>query len=225
MVEVKEYLNTYFPGLCLGASLYNQWDTGIHFELGEGIYQIKDDDTLNLDRFERVYKQSLSIFNFLFSEQDDIFLVTNVYHHKSNKKRMRQTKVYDRFLKNKKLKFNVRQETLPFIFADEEEADGCYTSRFFLKCKKRDLDYLLLIKAICNEDFPLKPKLGGENGSYYPDVFFINASKNIIFFIYDDRGCEVISDQIEALRPLYNEYKNWIAEYNREEVEQTFKQF
>ncbi|WP_422385914.1 hypothetical protein [Paraliobacillus zengyii] len=45
----------------------------MHFELGKGIYQFKDGDRLNLDRLERVYSQALSIFNYLFSEQDEIF--------------------------------------------------------------------------------------------------------------------------------------------------------
>ena len=213
-MEFRKYLNNISPGLCLKQSLYNQWDIGIHFEFGEGMYQLKDGDRLNLDMFERVYSQTLSIFNYLFSEQDEIFLVTNVYHRKSNKKRIRTTKVYDRFLKNRELKFNLRQETLPFVFDDEEEAEGYYTSQFYLKCKKRDLDYFSLIKANCNGDYSMKPNLGEKNGSYYPDVFFINTSKNIIFFIYDDRGCEVIADKKESIVPLYKDYKDWVAEHN-----------
>lgn len=222
-MELRKYLNKFFPGLCLKPSLYNQWDIGIHFELGERMYQFLDDDIPNLDMFERVYIQALSIFNYLFSEQDEILLVTNVYHRKCNTNRLRPTKVYDRFLKNRELKFNLKQETLPFVFDDEDGAEEYYTSQFYLKCQKRDLDYLLLIKATCNEDFLLKPKLGGMNGSYYPDVFFINTTKNIIFFIYDDRGCEVIANNKEAVVPLYKEYKEWVSEYNREEIEQNLQ--
>ncbi|MBM7602598.1 hypothetical protein JOC75_000568 [Metabacillus crassostreae] len=100
------------------------------------MYQFKDGDRLNLDMFERVYSQALSIFNYLFSEQDEIFLDTNVYHRKSNKKRINPTKVYDRFFKNKELKLKLRQETLPFVFDVEEEPEEYYTSQFYLKCKK-----------------------------------------------------------------------------------------
>ena len=181
-MELMEYLNNTFPRLFLKPSLYQQWNMGVHIEFAQGMYQFKDDDTINLDMFDRVYNEALSVFNYLFSEQDEIFLVTNVYHRKGKKKKMRNTKVYSRYLKNKKLKFNLRQETLPFVF-DDEETDDYYITQFNLKCRKRDINYPLLIKAICNEDFPLRPKLGGENGSYYPDVFFINTSKNIFFFI------------------------------------------
>ncbi|MCT8140293.1 DUF3885 domain-containing protein [Anaerobacillus sp. CMMVII] len=208
----REYLKTTFPGLVLKPSLYHQWDIRIHFEFGEGMYQYNNDGSLNLEMFERVYSQASSIFNYLFSEEDEIILATNVYHRKSYKNNRRRVKVYERFLKNKDVKYKVKVETLPFAFDDEEEADEYYTSQFSVKCRKRDINYQLLLKASCHEDFPLKPKFGGNNGSYYPDVFFINVSKNIIFFIYDDRGCEVIADNKEVIRTLYKAYKDWVAE-------------
>src|SRR4051812_47784381 len=104
MMELREYLNTTFPGLILKPSLYHQWDIGIHFEFAQGMYQFNDDDTLNLDMFKYVYNQGLSIFNCLFSDQDEIFLVTNVYHRKGEKSRTKRIKVYNRFIKNKNLK-------------------------------------------------------------------------------------------------------------------------
>lgn len=207
----------------LAPSLYHQWDIGIHFELGSGMYQFKDDGSLNLEMFERVYNQALSIFKELFSNSDEIFLVTNVYRHKSDEVRKKRIKVYDRYIKNKDLKFHLRQESLPYVF-DDEDADDYYTSRFSLKCHKQDFKYSLLIKAACNEDFPLKPKLGGSGcGSDYPDVFFINLTKNVIFFIYDDRGCEVIATNKETIYPLYIKYGDLIDEYSREEIDQRFK--
>ena len=70
-------------------------------------------------------------------------------------------------------------------------------------CLKRDIRHLSLIKAACNEDFDRKPKFEGINGSYHPDVYFVNITKTFIFFIYDDRGCEVIAENKKVLRSLY----------------------
>ncbi len=67
----------------------------------------------------------------------------------------------------------MRQETLPYVFDYEEEAGEYRTAQFALKCRKQDVQYSLLIKATCKEDFLLKPKLDGKQGSYYPDMFFI----------------------------------------------------
>ncbi|WP_430623552.1 DUF3885 domain-containing protein [Lysinibacillus fusiformis] len=81
-------------------------------------------------------------------------------------------------------------------------------SQFSLKCHKQDIHYVSLIKAACNEDFRLKPKFG--TGYNYPDVFFINLTKNVIFFIYDDRGCEVIATNKETIKSLDLKFRNWI---------------
>ena len=37
----------------------------------------------------------------------------------------------------------------------------------------------------------------------YPDVFLINAKKDIVMFMYDDRGCEVIAKNKEIIRDSY----------------------
>ncbi|KOS66751.1 hypothetical protein AEA09_16760 [Lysinibacillus contaminans] len=219
-MDLGQYLNNAFPGLTLVPSLYHQWDIGIHFELGGEMYQFRDDGSLNLEKFDCVYSQALSIFNELFSDLDEIFLVTNVYRHKSDEIKQKRIKVYDRNIKNKDLKLHLKQETLPYVF-DHEGADDFYTSRFSLKCCKQDFNYPLLIKAACNEDFPLKPKFS--TASDYPDVFFINITKNVIFFIYDDRGCEIIATNKETIYPLYEKYGDWFDEYSREEIVKRFK--
>ena len=223
MTTLTNYLTSTFLGLQLKPSLYHQWDKGIHFELGEGVYQLQDgSDKLNLDRFNNAHRQTTAIFNELFSEKDDLFLVTNLYVKNTRKNQLHKTGIYDRYLKNKALRFQLTQETLPHVFDDEEDAGDYYTSRLAIRCRKQDIHYKLLIQAACHEDFPLKPKFGGRYGSYYPDVFFINMTKNCIFFIYDDRGCEVLAKDLETIRPLYEKYRNWIDEYYLEEIDQRF---
>ncbi|MBD8014590.1 DUF3885 domain-containing protein [Planococcus wigleyi] len=221
-MNLQDYLHTTFPGLVLRPSLYLQWKIGIHFELGLGIYQFEEGDKLNMHRFENAYKQTLAIFNDLFSEEDELVLVTNVYHQKNANGRTKPFKVYKNGVKNKKLTLQLKLNTLPYVFDEEEEADDYYTAQYQLKCKKHDLRYHQLIQAACNEDFPLKPKFRREKGMYYPDTFFINLTKNTIFFIYDDRGCEVIAADKETLRPLYEKYAEWLYEYNRDDMKQLF---
>ena len=143
-MELEEYLQITFPGLILKPSLYHQWENALHFEF------VREMDNESYDcgkLFNRVYSQALAIFNDLFSEKDGIFLVTNVYHRKGIKRKTRPIKVYQRSIKDKHLKYNVRHVTLPFVFAEEEDAGDYYTSRFSLHCLKRDIRPLSLIKA------------------------------------------------------------------------------
>lgn len=93
---LKEYLQSTFPGLILKPSLYHQWNTGIHIELAKGLSPFKFGlDELNPSYFNRVHEQCLSLFNDIFSAEDKIFLVTNMYHHKDYIRRCRRKmKVY-----------------------------------------------------------------------------------------------------------------------------------
>lgn len=224
-MELKEYMNTHFPGLVLKPSLYDQWNNRIHFHFAKGLYQMKEEtDELNPDYFHTVYNQAISLFHELFSDRDKILLVTNVYQYIDYiKKGKSKVKVYHRYIKNKEDRFHLKQERLPYLF-DEGDADEKCISQFSLECRKQDIRYSLLIKAICNQDFPaLKPRLHNRYCLHAPDVFFINVKKGVIFYIYDDRGCEVIARDINTIRPVYEKYVDWVDEYGHEETRVRFK--
>ena len=176
-----------------------------------------------MEYFTQLYTCNKYLFEDIFSKEDTVFLVTNVYRFKQeNIKNPQKINVYNRFIKKRDLKFHIRQETLPFLFEDEE-ADLYCTYQFSLKCLAEDVKYEPLIQAANHEDFPdLRPRLGRKKEISYPDVFFINITKDIIMFIYDDRGCEVIAKNKEKIRDLYEKYKEWIPEYERESIDDLF---
>src|SRR5690606_19088365 len=152
-MELQDYLNTNFPGLVLKPSLYSQWNNRLHFELAKGLYQMKNEtDEINQNYFNIVYNQALTLFNAIFSDEDTMFLVTNVHQTKQDtKKSIRKMKVYRHYIKNKTIRFQLRQKTVSYLF---DEEDYYSSSQFSLECQKQDISYPLLIKAICNQDFP-----------------------------------------------------------------------
>jgi len=98
------------------------------------------------------------------------------------------------------------------------------TYQFSLKYFAGDIKYKRFIQAANHEDLPgLYPRLGRKKEISYPDVFLINATKDIIMFMYDDRGSEVISKNKETIRSLYEKYKEWIPDYKRESIDKLFK--
>ncbi|MEH7457675.1 DUF3885 domain-containing protein [Bacillus sp. JJ1127] len=225
-MELKEYMNGSFPGVILKPSIYFQWENHLHFDFGIGKYQLQNNsDELNMNYFSQVYQYNKELFHDIFSIKDTMFLVTNVYRmNKDKSKVQKKIKVYNRYIKKKELKFHVKQETLPYMFEEEEEAGGYCTYQFSLQCQKEDIRYASLLKAVNNESIPsLHPRLGSKQEISYPDVFFVNATKDIIMFIYDDRGCEVIAKNKEIIRYLYKKYKNWIPCYERESIDDLFK--
>lgn len=215
-MKVSSYLQSRFPGLKLVPSVYQGWDTGIHFTLAEETYQFNEQGQLNMARFELVYEQATVLFKELFASEDDILLVANMYKMADKEKRTKKLKVYQPHLKQGRKIYQIQVETMPYPF-DVEDADQFELQQFSLRCQCHELHIGSLIKAATHEDFPLKPRFGGYKVDY-PDVFFINMTRDIIFFIYDDRGCEVIARDAHVLRPLYEKYHHWVDEIDREEV-------
>ncbi|NIA58500.1 DUF3885 domain-containing protein [Bacillus pacificus] len=98
------------------------------------------------------------------------------------------------------------------------------TYQFSLKYFAGDIKYKRLIQTANHEDLPgLYPRLGRKKEISYPDVFLINATKDIIMFMYDDRGSKVIAKNKETIRNLYEKYKEWIPDYKRESIDKLFK--
>lgn len=215
-MNISEYMNEKFPNVELVPHIYYQWVIGIHFSLGKGIYQFKENDALNLERFSTGNKQVVTLFEELFEQNDDLFLVTNLYKQKAQRQTSK-LKVYQRNLKNKnKLKdLRVKTYSYPFEVDNREEYE---MQQISLRCKLSDLRVSRLLKGALHEDFPLRPKFG-ENFVHYPDVFFVNATKDVVFFMYDDRGCEVIARTADRLCPLYENYYDWVEEIDRERIE------
>ncbi|HDR7320683.1 TPA: DUF3885 domain-containing protein [Bacillus toyonensis] len=224
-MQLKEYMNQTFPGVTLVPSIYSQWENHLHFDFGKDNYQIVEGtDDLNMEYFSQLYTDNKYLFEDIFLKEDVVFVVANVYRFKKeNIKTPQKINIYNKYIKKRDLKFRIRQETLPFLFEDEE-ADLYCTSQFSLKCLAEDIKYELLIQAVNHEDFPdLYPRFGRKKEVSYPDVFLINATKYIVMFIYDDRGCEVIAKNKEIIRGLYEKYKEWIPVYERESIDSLFK--
>ncbi|RWS45287.1 DUF3885 domain-containing protein [Bacillus mycoides] len=224
-MQLKEYMNQTFPGVTLVPSIYSQWENHLHFDFGKNTYQIVEGtDDLNIEYFSQLYTYNKYLFEDIFLKEDVVFVVANVYRFKKeNIKTPQKINIYNKYIKKRDLKFRIRQETLPFLFEDEE-ADLYCTSQFSLKCLAEDIKYEPLIQAANHEDFPnLYPRFGRKKEVSYPDVFLINATKDIVMFMYDDRGCEVIAKNKEMLRDLYEKYKEWIPGYERENIDSLFK--
>ena len=72
-----------------------------------------------------------------------------------------------------------------------------------------------LLKAICNQDMGLEPRI-------FHRVYFININRKTIFHVYDDRGCDLLATSSATIRDVYSRYNDWILDYDRPEIEKVF---
>ncbi|NYF26122.1 DUF3885 domain-containing protein [Sporosarcina sp. JAI121] len=208
---LNDYMSEKFPNLKLKPPLFYNWDTGIRFELGN------PDDNDEVSYMKTVYHRSLSIFKSLHSVDDEIVIVANVHHDdEQNLLKRRKLKIFNHYIKSKNVLYRLQHKVIPYVFEDEYDIYDFETHRYTLQCNVSDVKYINFIKAICNHDMDIKPKI-------YHDVFIINKTKNTIFHIYDDRGCDVLSLDKESLGHLYKKYNDWILDYDRSAIDKTFQ--
>ncbi len=212
-MRLKEYMLETFPNLELRPPLFYNGDIGIRFKLGvnydcTNIYE-------NCPYLEGVYNRAITLFQSLHSKTDDMYIVVDVNDYADGETFKHKLNIFSKYVKEKSDLFKLQKNTIPYVFPEDDE-DGLYkTHRFTLKCKVSDLKYIPMLKAICNQDMGIKPRI-------FHRVYFININKNTIFHIYDDRGCDVLATSPNTIRNMYHTYNDWILEYNRNKIDKVF---
>ncbi len=212
-MRLREYMLETFPNLELRPPLFYNGDIGIRFKLGvnydcTNIYE-------NCPYLEGVYNRAITLFQSLHSKTDDIYIVVDVNDFADGETFKHKLNIFSKYVKEKSDLFKLQKNTIPYVFPEDDE-DGLYkTHRFTLKCKVSDLKYIPMLKAICNQDMGIKPRI-------FHMVYFINVNKNTIFHIYDDRGCDVLATSPNTIRDMYHTYNDWILDYDRNKIDKVF---
>ncbi|MDX8289106.1 DUF3885 domain-containing protein [Metabacillus indicus] len=211
---LSRFLHDHFNILKLEPPLFYSSPYGIRFEIA--IPWMEHEDNRNLRQIE---KRSTGIFNQVFKARDDMLLITD-FHCKKNDQflQKRPAKVYQKYIKNKKLRLSLQHKIIPNAFSEEEMV----THRFILPCKKNDIRYEALLAAISYEDFRHPTNLLKGFPRNGIDIYFINTTRKMIYHLYDDRGCDVIASRKEDLLPLYHDFNEWNLDYDREEIDGVF---
>lgn len=122
--------------------------------------------------------------------------------------------VFPKYIIDKRLIKRVNSIELEKHYVDDGDLSGI-SYQHILQCNIESIDYIGILKAIAHKDFAIEP--------YVSDaVFFINPYKHIIFFMYDDRGMDLIAESKEALLPMYQKFNSWILSYDKERIDSIF---
>lgn len=78
------------------------------------------------------------------------------------------------------------------------------------------VDTDMLLRAALHNDFPqLRP---------YSQVrfYFYEPQRQLLFYLYDDRGLDIAAVHPETLRPLYRRFNDWLLDYDRAQMDNLF---
>ncbi|MBS1527921.1 MAG: DUF3885 domain-containing protein [Bacteroidetes bacterium] len=202
--DLANYLKQHFNGLALREPLFFSWTNALRFDLQNG-------EPSSEDYFKEVDKRSSALFEAIFRQTEDVFVIYIEYKWKRRKIRFSNYCF-------KQINALKRTDIDYFVVRHlyEKQKDDIYNIAI-TKVKAIDINHKNVLKAIANTDFPPRePRFKFLNN---PNIYFINISRNVIFHMYDDRGLDIIASDINILKPIYQKYNSWILNTNREHID------
>ena len=100
--------------------------------------------------------------------------------------------------------------------SDEDDLREITTLRWTAIAARR-INYRFILKAIANDSYYSRRTATDDR------IYFVNRTRNIILHMYDDRGMDVIAAGRNDLQAIYDEHKDWILDYDRKQIVETFE--
>ncbi|EPY14900.1 MULTISPECIES: DUF3885 domain-containing protein [Paenibacillus] len=213
-MEHDQYLDNfllhYFDGIHLKKPLFYSASFAIRFEMGGDIDTPKE-------RVEQVKQRAIALFDRLTEHDNDICFVIFVdkwSDESINDIESDVFKVFNTYI-NKFDFGHVFKQEKEYRYRDSDETDDIVTMRYYINVKSQDLKVDSLIEAIANRTLGLEPSIDG-------DIYLINDTHKTIFHLYDDRGLDIVAENKETLRTVYQQYSHWILDYDRNKINELF---
>ena len=64
--------------------------------------------------------------------------------------------------------------------------------------------------------------IGGNQEELTSSVHLMNTRNNVLFHLYDDRGLDIVGGDKGQLYPLFQDFNDWILDYDRERIGKIF---
>lgn len=199
--KILKYIDSNFPNLT--SKLHLRFELGEPYENG------------TKERINQVVTRVTTLFEELFKKDDIIYVYIKDWELTEDIMFGNTTPVYLYDLLSKQ---NIEEETLFDIDEDYDELTGQtieIKNEYKVKLLSSQLNFIPykeILEGIGNYEQGREPSIG-------QSVYFISTQKDIIFHMYDDRGCDVFSINKDNLLPLYHKYRKWILDYNRIEID------
>jgi hypothetical protein len=143
-------------------------------------------------------KRAIEIFENIFFPNDEIWLVINDFPNEF----FDQEKTFKNYLYEQLENREKIQERTIISLDDEDKIE--YQQKFY-KGKLEEINYKNILGGIANLEMGRSPKV-----------------TQVVFYMYDDRGCLVYSNNSEKIRFLYTKYNDCIVDYHRNEIDKIF---
>ncbi|ACT03191.1 DUF3885 domain-containing protein [Paenibacillus sp. JDR-2] len=202
--DIYSYLKYKFP---------EYWsDINIRFELGEPFRNGSK------RRIVQVNKRVNTVFEDLFKPTDFIYVLIKDWGPYEDPMFGNTTPDYLYDLLQER---SMEEDTLFEIDEDEDEDGNTIEVKNQYQFKVlsglvSSIPYKKILEGISHYEQGREPSIGQK-------VYFLSREKDILFHMYDDRGCIAHAISIGSLKTLYLKHNDWIVDYWREYFDDIFK--
>jgi len=199
--EFENYCIQNFGEADLAAPLFYRFPIAIRYEIGTCF-------SYDSQYVRASVCRAFNIFNELFQSNDTIYIVVNSFEHDTDTNDLTGNDIstIKTFIK----KFI---DECTFLYQPKEDTWSC--KRYVIKATVDNVDISRLLEEIVWSDVDGRNNLAS-------GVYFINPRNHIIFYLYDDRGLDIVANKVSTLTRIYEKYNNWILNYDREQIDRLF---
>lgn len=201
------YLEENFKNLIIQKPLFYQWSTGLRFEIGQQAEKAESIKTYVANAHDR----AVELFEQCFSEDDSILII---YQYESDDKKLTQDNSFFLSQITNLSRFEIIQEEIGDLYTDDFEHDS-WTRITINRLNRQIMNYRNILLAFINAGLNLTPRTRGE-------CYFINTSSNLILNLYGDQGMDIIARRARQLKPLYDDYNEWLMPGDRDKMKLLF---
>jgi hypothetical protein len=192
--DLTTYLSENFPSLTLGGGLFYRWPVGIRFALG----------------IEAFSERAPKLYEAVFTPEDACVIISQNWPEESS--------LHQQYFPVFSLPGVFDSEQMPVQRLEITTQENDEPKPSFLQWTERparSFRYVNVLEGIANADHVRSPSVLGR-------VYFLNPSSAVIVHMYDDRGLDMIAARTEAILPVYEAFKDWALDFDRERIAQTF---
>lgn len=146
-------------------------------------------------------KRANRLFAEVFKETETVQLIFIIFEHSRKNK-------LDKLLY--KTNFSIVDSFVTHSWSEYNDGE---TTVLIIETDKQNLRIAKIIDAICYKDFYSHGKLRINS-----PLIFYNKQDNLILNVYDDRGCDIWSDNLTRQKEIYTKYHTWLLDYDRKNI-------
>ncbi len=199
--EFDRYIATTFPCAQLATHPIDFGDIHLRFELGGGHANGTD------ERIRQATDRAVDLFLARNDVDDDLVLIIKDWDSSGKEILPTEPPLY---LDSMLASFDRGLAVTEIAAVD----DGSCKQMLF-STSLENIDYRNILRGIAHLEQGREPRINAS-------IYFVNRTRNLVFYMYDDRGCMVYAASRATIQSLYDERNDWLVDFHRSHFDAIF---